>query len=218
MAIIGKLRNYSKLLVIIVGIAIGDSAHLKERTREIIQQFITNIFAPLFFVSIGLRVNFIANFDFVIVSVLLVIALIGKVAGGAIGARIGGLSKNESLAVGFGMSSSGAMGIIIGVIALEAGLIIEEVFVGLVIMALFTSIASAPMMSHFLKRKESFRLQDLLSPSNFLYSSATDKETLLIELANFAAPKVKIPAKEILQKVMEREKQGATGIANYLAI
>ena len=202
----------------IVGIAIGDSAHLKERTREIIQQFITNIFAPLFFVSIGLRVNFIANFDFVIVSVLLVIALIGKVAGGAIGARIGGLSKNESLAVGFGMSSSGAMGIIIGVIALEAGLIIEEVFVGLVIMALFTSIASAPMMSHFLKRKESFRLQDLLSPSNFLYSSATDKETLLIELANFAAPKVKIPAKEILQKVMEREKQGATGIANYLAI
>jgi len=53
----------------IVGIAIGDSAHLKERTREIIQQFITNIFAPLFFVSIGLRVNFIANFDFVIVSV-----------------------------------------------------------------------------------------------------------------------------------------------------
>jgi len=128
------------------------------------------------------------------------------------------LSKNESLAVGFGMSSSGAMGIIIGVIALEAGLIIEEVFVGLVIMALFTSIASAPMMSHFLKRKESFRLQDLLSPSNFLYSSATDKETLLIELANFAAPKVKIPAKEILQKVMEREKQGATGIANYLAI
>jgi len=202
----------------IVGIAIGDSAHLKERTREIIQQFITNIFAPLFFVSIGLRVNFITDFDFVIVSVLLVIALIGKVAGGAIGARIGGLSKNESLAVGFGMSSSGAMGIIIGVIALEAGLIIEEVFVGLVIMALFTSIASAPMMSHFLKRKESFRLQDLLSPSNFIYSSATDKETLLNELANFAAPKVKIPAKEILQKVMEREEQGATGIANYLAL
>ena len=47
----------------IVGIAIGDSAHLKEETREIIQQFVTNIFAPLFFVSIGLRVNFIQNFE-----------------------------------------------------------------------------------------------------------------------------------------------------------
>lgn len=202
----------------IVGIAIGDSAHLKERTREIIQQFVTNIFAPLFFVSIGLRVNFIANFDFVIVAVLLIIALTGKVAGGAIGARIGGLSKNESLAVGFGMSSSGAMGIIIGLIALEVGLIIEEVFVGLVIMALFTSIASAPMMSYFLKRKEGFRFQDLLSPSSCIFSSASTKETLLNELVNFAAPKVKIAAKEIFQKVMEREEQSPTGIANYLAI
>lgn len=32
----------------IIGIAIGDSVHLRENTREIIQQFVTNIFAPSF--------------------------------------------------------------------------------------------------------------------------------------------------------------------------
>ncbi len=202
----------------IMGLAIGDSVHLKERTIEIIHQFITNIFAPLFFVSIGLTVNFIANFDFALVLLVLVLAFIGKVLGCGLGAYWSGANKNEALVIGFGMNSRGTMEIILGLLALRYGLIQETVFVALVIMALFTSIASAPMMSHFLKRKESFRLQDLLSPSNFIHSSAADKETLLNELANFAAPKVKIPAKEILHKVMEREEQGATGIANYLAI
>jgi len=202
----------------IMGLAIGDSVHLKERTREIIHQFITNIFAPLFFVSIGLTVNFIANFDFALVLLVLVLAFIGKVLGCGLGAYWSGANKNEALVIGFGMNSRGTMEIILGLLALRYGLIQETVFVALVIMALFTSIASAPMMSHFLKRKESFRLQDLLSPSNFIYSSAMDKETLLNELVNFAAPKVKIPAREILQKVIEREKQGATGIANYLAL
>src|SRR5690606_37953540 len=51
----------------IAGIAMGDSSHLRERTRDTIQQFILNIFAPIFFASIGLRVNFIANFDIVLV-------------------------------------------------------------------------------------------------------------------------------------------------------
>ena len=41
----------------IVGIAFGDSVHLTEKTREIVNQFVTNIFAPLFFVSIGLKIN-----------------------------------------------------------------------------------------------------------------------------------------------------------------
>jgi Kef-type K+ transport system membrane component KefB len=47
----------------IVGVALGDSEHLSERAKEIVHQFINNIFAPLFFVGIGLKVNFIANFD-----------------------------------------------------------------------------------------------------------------------------------------------------------
>ena len=43
----------------IIGVALGDSVHLSEKTKFIVHQFITNIFAPLFFVSIGLKVNFI---------------------------------------------------------------------------------------------------------------------------------------------------------------
>jgi Kef-type K+ transport system membrane component KefB len=44
------------------------------------------------------------------------------------------------------MNARGAMEIILGLIALESGLINETIFVSLVIMALVTSMTSGPMM------------------------------------------------------------------------
>jgi Kef-type K+ transport system membrane component KefB len=136
----------------IMGVALGDSEHFSERAKEIVHQFINNIFAPLFFVSIGLRVNFITNFDAVLTLVILVIAFAGKIIGSGLGARLGGFSWKESLAAGFGMNARGAMEIILGLIALENGLINEKVFVSLVIMALITSMTSGPLMKWRLNR------------------------------------------------------------------
>src|SRR3989304_2081145 len=65
----------------IVGIAFGDSVHLKEREREIIHQFVTNVFAPLFFVSLGFKVNFIENFDWQLVLLVFFLAVACKVFG-----------------------------------------------------------------------------------------------------------------------------------------
>jgi Kef-type K+ transport system membrane component KefB len=136
----------------IFGVALGDSEHMSERAKEIIHQFINNIFAPLFFVAIGLRVNFITNFDFALTLVILVIAFAGKIIGSGLGTRLGGFQWNESLAAGFGMNARGAMEIILGLIALENGLINEKVFVSLVIMALVTSMTSGPLMKWSLSR------------------------------------------------------------------
>lgn len=137
----------------IMGIALGDSEHFSERAKEIVHQFINNIFAPLFFVSIGLRVNFVVNFDFMLTMVILLIAFTGKILGSGIGTRLGGFSWKESLAAGFGMNARGAMEIILGLIALENGLINEKVFVSLVIMALITSMTSGPLMKWSLARR-----------------------------------------------------------------
>lgn len=136
----------------IMGVALGDSEHFSERAKEIVHQFINNIFAPLFFVSIGLRVNFITNFDLFLTLAILAIAFTGKIIGSGLGARIGGFSWKESLAAGFGMNARGAMEIILGLIALENSLINEKVFVSLVIMALITSMTSGPLMKWALNR------------------------------------------------------------------
>ena len=130
----------------IMGIALGDSVHLNERAREIIHQFVTNIFAPLFFVSIGLHVDFISYFNFMLVLVVILLASFGKIFGATIGAYMGGLDFRNSVVVGMGMNARGAMEIILGTLAYKAGIIHEELFVALVVMALVTSIASGPLM------------------------------------------------------------------------
>lgn len=135
----------------IVGIALGDSEHMSERAKEIVHQFINNIFAPLFFVSIGLKVNFLANFDPWLTLLIIFIAFAGKMIGSGLGTRLGGFTWRESLAAGFGMNARGAMEIILGIVALESGLINEKVFVSLVIMALVTSMTSGPLMKWMLK-------------------------------------------------------------------
>jgi Kef-type K+ transport system membrane component KefB len=134
----------------ILGVALGDSEHMSERAKEIVHQFINNIFAPLFFVSIGLKVNFVANFDPLLTFVIIVFAFAGKILGSGIGTRIGGFTWKESFAAGFGMNARGAMEIILGLVALESGLIDEKLFVSLVIMALITSMSSGPLMKWML--------------------------------------------------------------------
>ena len=137
----------------IVGITFGDSVHVTEKTKDIVNQFVTNIFAPLFFVSIGFKVNFMINFDLSITLLVLAIAIIGKVVGSSLGAKIGGLNLKESLAVGFGMNARGAMEIILALLALQVKLIGEELFVAIVIMAVVTSIMAGPLLQWLLKSK-----------------------------------------------------------------
>lgn len=149
-----SIRIHAILGAFIAGITIGDSAHLREHARVIMHQFVTNFFAPLFFVSIGLKVNFLQHFDWLIVSIILVLAFVGKVVGASLGARLGGMNSRHALAVGFGLNARGAMEIILGSLAYEAGLISQPIFVALVVMALVTSIASAPLMRYFLETRD----------------------------------------------------------------
>jgi Kef-type K+ transport system membrane component KefB len=136
----------------VIGIALGDSEHLSERAKEIIHQFINNIFAPLFFVSIGLYVDFLSGFNFLIVIVFILLAFISKVAGASFGAKLGGISSRESLAIGFGMNTHGTLEVILGTLAYQAGIINQEVFIAIIMMVLVTILLSAPLMKWMLRR------------------------------------------------------------------
>ena len=163
-AITEKIGIHAIFGAFIVGITIGDSAHLNERTREIIHQFVTNIFAPLFFVSIGFKIDFVKNFNFEITVLVLALAVISKLLGAGLGALWGGLNIRESLAVGFGMNARGAMEIVLGLLALQAGLISQSLFVGLVIMAVVTSIMAGPVLQYFItgEMKVNVKMSDII--------------------------------------------------------
>src|SRR5277367_2077130 len=115
----------------IIGIAVGESTHLRKRTSELIHGIVTNVFAPFFFASIGLRTNFVANFNLPITATVIGVACIGKLLGAGLGARLGGMDRRTAWGVGLAMNARGAMEMILGLLALQAGLIQEKMFVAL---------------------------------------------------------------------------------------
>ena len=139
----------------IVGIAIGDSPNLRERTKEIMEAFISSIFSPLFFVSIGLFVNFAESFDLLLSVLLILGGFVSKVLGAYLGARLGRTDHRSGLAIGFAMSTHGALEIILATLALSAGLIGQSLYVAVITMVVFSIIFAAPLLKPFVPRKDS---------------------------------------------------------------
>jgi mannitol/fructose-specific phosphotransferase system IIA component (Ntr-type) len=203
----------------IAGVAIGDSSHLRERSRVVIGNFVSFIFAPVFFASIGLKVNFVTHFDFRLVLTVLLTACVCKLAGGAMGARWGGMLPREAWAVGFAMNSRGAMEIILGIIALEAGIIRERLFVALIIMAMVTSMMSGPSMRLLLRTAKKWRLQDILSSKLFLRElKAASRRDAIHAMTAAVCEAEGLDAQHVEKAVWSREEALSTGLGNGVAL
>ncbi|MFO1429905.1 MAG: cation:proton antiporter [Candidatus Competibacteraceae bacterium] len=137
----------------LLGVALGRGPHTEDvsQAHDIIHQFSISIFVPLYCVSVGLKANFATSFDPLLVGLVLGIASIGKLLGGGLGARAGGMPWRQAWTVGFILNARGAMEIILATLALETGLIDERVFVALVVMALVTSMLSGPVVQRLVQ-------------------------------------------------------------------
>jgi Kef-type K+ transport system membrane component KefB len=203
----------------LVGVALGESTHLQERTRVMIEEFVSIIFAPVFFASIGLRVNFISQFDWQLVALVLVLACVGKLVGAYFGARWGDMATRDRWAVAFAMNSRGAMEIILGLLALEAGVIRQRLFVALVVMAIFTSALSGPLIRWSMRTRQRLRLISVLSPKHFQRDlSATTRFDAIRELAALAVRSSDLNGEQVEALAWEREQVAATGIGNGVAL
>ena len=201
------------------GVALGDSRHLRSHTRHTLEQFISFIFAPLFFASVGLRVNFVTHFDWQLTLLVIVLGTVGKLAGCWVGARLSGMGKRESWAVGVALNARGAMEIILGLLALNAGLIGERMFVALVIMALFTSMTSATLIKWILELKAPKRFTDFMAAKAFIARiAATDHRGALEELTHHVAKLAGLPTDDTAAAVWRREEIMSTSLGSGVAV
>jgi Kef-type K+ transport system membrane component KefB/mannitol/fructose-specific phosphotransferase system IIA component (Ntr-type) len=203
----------------IVGIAVGESSHFRARTSEHIYEIVTNVFAPFFFASIGLRTNFVSNFNWKLTLIIVVVACAGKLLGAGGGARLSGMDRRTSLGVGLAMNARGAMEMILGLLALQFGLIRETMFVALVVMALFTSLVSAPAMHFLIRRRRTLTLKDTVSSKLFFPDvPCTTKNEVLEFMCIVAAESVNNAPERLLRLVTERERVSVSGWDNGLAV
>jgi Kef-type K+ transport system membrane component KefB/mannitol/fructose-specific phosphotransferase system IIA component (Ntr-type) len=203
----------------VMGIAIGDSRRLREHTRQTLHEFVTSVFTPVFFGSMALRLDFAAAFDLRLVLTIVAVACVAKVVGCAVGARMTGIAWREATAIGFGMNSRGAMEILLAMLAMEAGIINEKVFVALVIMAVVTSMLSGPALIRLLRPRPSPIAELLRGGAVMLDSPAENREELIVALvaAMMARHGRVIDAGRFAQKVLERELLAGTGVGEGVA-
>jgi Kef-type K+ transport system membrane component KefB len=112
------------------------------------------IFTPIFFISLGLQVDLLAVGGgpplILFGAVLTVVAIVAKVIGCGIPARVAGMTRSEALSVGWGMTPRGEVGLIVALAALTASVINEAMFSIIVVVMVLVSVLPAPLFKRSL--------------------------------------------------------------------
>ncbi|WP_145410541.1 cation:proton antiporter [Paenibacillus xylanexedens] len=139
------------------GIAISQTS-FKHEVETKLEPIAYGIFVPVFFVSIGLNVQFDgvgSQIGFIVVISL--IAIVTKLLGGGAGALLTGFDRKSSLAIGSGMISRGEVALIIASTGLASGLLDSKYFTSVVIMVIITTLVTPPLLKITFSRKKGER-------------------------------------------------------------
>ena len=204
----------------LAGIMAGEAKALSERTRQIISQMVYSLFVPLFFAEIGLKVDFAAHFDPFLVVLVTAIGIGGRYLGAWLGVRLTKLPPSNRHAVAVAHIPGGAMEIIIGLLALEYGLITQAIFVAIVFGAVFSSVILGPWLSHAISRRREVSILEYFFKGSIIADlKATTRDQALWELSELAAAQERVhEAEDIYAAVLERENEMGTALEEGIAI
>ena len=204
----------------LAGIMAGEARALSERTRHVVSQMVHAVFVPLYFASIGLRYDFLVEFDWFIVIFVTVISIGAKFGGAWLGALGTEISKEDRLSIGIAFTPSGVTGIVVADLALEYGILTTPVFVGIVVSAIVSSLLVGPWLSWSIRRRKALNVLDLFARSATEPSlrGATQWEVieeLCTRLRGSVPPSI---ADACMEPVRAREELCGTGCGHGVAI
>lgn len=152
------LAEYAGIAGIIGAYIAGVSISLTKYKHEVFEKVETisySIFVPVFFTSIGVTAEFAGITQNIgLIVILSILAILTKLIGSALGARLAGFSWGSSLGVGAAMVSRGEVALIIAAMGLESALLSKDMFAIIVIVILVTTIVTPPMMKVLFNRAE----------------------------------------------------------------
>ena len=204
----------------LAGIMAGEAKELSERTRQIVSQMVYAVFVPLFFASIGLKIDFAAHFDWRLVAFVAGIGIGSRYLGAWLGVSLTQLPRSNRAAIAVAHTPGGAMEIIVGLLALEYGLITQAVFVAIVFGALLSSVILGPWLSYSISRRKEVSILEFFSKASIIAGlKATARDQALRELSGLAAAQERVhEAEDIYAAVQARESEMGTALEGGLAV
>lgn len=192
----------------VAGIIFGQMPRLPGEVRHRLESVTLGVFAPIFFAVAGLKVNIQNLFTptLILITLLVIaIATLGKVVGTYAGARlVGGKGHWTALSFGAGLNARGAMEIIIASVGLSLGVLSQDMFSIVVVMAIATSLM-APFALRFVLRRVTIGEEEAAR----LKKEDLAKDSLVagiyrVLLPVRLQPEVETPTHEVEARVLEK--------------
>lgn len=139
----------------VAGALVGESPILTRHIEQQLRGLIAALFMPVFFGLSGLSADLtiLKNPNLLWLAVVIIaIASFGKFAGAFVGGKLGGLNRQESLALACAMNARGSTEVIVASIGLTAGVFSQNLYTLIVGMAVITTLAMPPMLRWALRR------------------------------------------------------------------
>jgi Kef-type K+ transport system membrane component KefB/nucleotide-binding universal stress UspA family protein len=194
----------------VAGLIVGESPRIKEATLESIDSMVLGVFAPVFFACSGLEVQALALPGWPVTLLVVGGAIVGKVVGAGLGARLGGMGPRAALAVGIGLSARGSTELVIARIGMDLGVLAAPMYALIVLIPIATSLATPVLLRLALRGipvggEEARRLADEVSAERAIIPRQgtkilvpTSGEPHAVQALRLAAPLARRPGATLI--------------------
>jgi K+:H+ antiporter len=134
----------------LAGVVMPSDASFRLFLKEKLEGFSSAALLPLFFAFTGLRTQIGLLNDWtswLTCLVIIIVAVAGKLGGSMLAARWTNMSWRDSLSIGILMNTRGLVELVILNIGYDLGILSARIFAMMVIMALFTTFMTGPLLS-----------------------------------------------------------------------
>ena len=202
----------------IAGIVLGEAKHFSQNDRHVMNRMVHSVFVPVFFANIGLHLDFVKSFSWQLVLLFSVVGIAARYIGAYLGAKLARQDKSEVETIAICHTAGGEMHIVVAILALSAGLISQQVFVGIVVASIVSTIVFGPWLSLALKRKRKVLLNVLLGKDAVLLDAEfSQKDELISALSAKIAARTKLNTEVVYSEIHKREEQMSTSIGRSIA-
>jgi Kef-type K+ transport system membrane component KefB len=153
----------------VAGVVMPKDAKLTAEVTSRFEDLLFVVLLPLFFAATGIRTSIAQLGDAALwglFGLVMLVAIVGKIGGSALAARVAGLSWSDAAMVGALMNTRGLMGLVILNVGMEIGVMTPALYAMMVLMAIGTTCMTAPLLRAIdLARTRRWRRVALPSPT-----------------------------------------------------
>jgi Kef-type K+ transport system membrane component KefB len=139
----------------LAGLFIGRT-QVRNTVREGIETIGHTLFIPIFFIFIGIQIDFgQGQLDLLFALSFVAVAIVGKIAGSGIAAWLGGFSPKKAFAIGAGMVPRGEVALVIASLGMQyPGALDASGFTATVVLVMVSSLVTPILLARAYRQKE----------------------------------------------------------------